>query len=329
FRVALMTLSLMTLARTAKQVVETSAGVRPGENVCIVTDTNVLSIASAIAAACHAVDAETVTCVMTPRQMHGNEPPRVVAAAMKAADVVIAPTTYALTHTDARIEATRAGVRIVVLREITEDTFLHGAMTADYEAIDAISRSLAETLTEGNHVRVHTSKGTDLSMSIAGRRALHLGGVAREPGSLTSLPSGEAAIVPAEGSAEGVIVVDHAIDGIGLVDTPVTLTVRAGQVVAIEGGKAAGRLEQILAESDDNATNVAEFAIGTNPLSRMRGNIAEDKILEGSVHIAVGDSHTIGGNVTSQTHLDNVILRPTVWLDEREIVHDGTLQDHA
>jgi len=320
-----MPVATLALAQAAKRVVEISAGLQSGEKVCIVTDTNLPSIASAIAQACQAVGTDPVTCVMIPRKMHGNDPPEVIAAAMRAADVVISPTTYALTHTTARLEATQAGTRIVVLREITEDTFVNGAMMADYLEIDQLSRHLAKDISQGKRVRVRTSAGTDIQLDIEDRQAFWLGGLAREPGSLTSLPSGEAAIAPVEGTAQGTIVVDHAIDGIGLLDRPVTIVVKQGRAVSIEGGEAAARLRRILSESDDNATNVAEFAIGTNPLSRMRGNIAEDKIMRGVVHIALGDNHTIGGSVVSETHLDCVTLRPTVWIDERVIVSNGNL----
>jgi len=43
------------------------------------------------------------------------------------------------------------------------------------------------------------------------------------------------------------------------------------------------------------------------------------------VHIAIGDNHVIGGTVTSELHLDGLLLRPTVELDGRIIVQDGRL----
>lgn len=78
---------------------------------------------------------------------------------------------------------------------------------------------------------------------------------------------------------------------------------------------------------DENALNIAEFAIGigTNPRSRMKGNMAEDKILRGCVHVAVGDNHTIGGKLQSHVHLDGVILSPTVEIDTHLIVKEGKL----
>ncbi|MGH7773996.1 MAG: aminopeptidase, partial [Candidatus Binatia bacterium] len=106
----------LSLQASVRNVVRTCARVQPGELVCIAADTNTLSIALALVEAVREAGAEPVMVTMTPRRAHGNEPPRVVAAAMKAADVVIQPVTYAITHTDATQDALRAGARVLVLR---------------------------------------------------------------------------------------------------------------------------------------------------------------------------------------------------------------------
>jgi len=48
--------------------------------------------------------------------------------------------------------------------------------------------------------------------------------------------------------------------------------------------------------------------------------MAEDKKREGSVHIAVGDNHKLGGTVKSSIHLDGLMVSPTVELDGEVIV---------
>ncbi len=315
---------MMRLAKTAKMAVEVLAGVKPGENVCIATDTNKLSIAQALAEACYAVGAETVVCIMTPRQIHGEEIPPVLAGAMKAAQVVFAPTSYALTHTKGRLAASKAGARILIIREVTEDTFTNGAVTANYEEVYAVTNQLVKRLDAASELRMTTALGSDIRMSIKGRSGVCLAALVRPPAWFASLPSGEAAIAPVEGTAEGTIIVDHAIDSIGVLKEPIKITVRKGRAVSISGGEQAKRFEKLV-HSDKNASNIAEFAIGTNPLSRMLGNVAEDKILRGCVHIAVGDNHTIGGKTESGVHLDMVILKPTVWLDGEKVVDKGEL----
>ena len=312
------------MMKTAQMIVNNSARIQPGENVCIVGDTNTFSIAKVLAEACYAVGAETVLTIMTPREMHGNDPPKVVASAMLGADVILAPTTYAITHTKARLEASKQGARTVILRSITEDSMIHGAMLADYNEVSATSNKLAARLGQAKRIRLVTDLGTDATFLVEGRGGLALGGIATEPGKFTSLPSGEAAVAPLEGKTQGNIIIDFAMDGIGLLSQPIRLEVKDGRVISIQGGKEAQELKKLL-EVDENAFNVAEFAIGTNPKSRMKGNMAEDKILRGCVHIAVGDNHTIGGKLQSSVHLDGVILNPTVEIDSRLIVKGGML----
>lgn len=307
------------MMRTAQMIVEECVALRPGEQVAVIGDTETVPIAEVLAQAAHGAGGEVVICIMTPREQHGNEPPPILAAAMQASDVMLMAVTHSITHTTARKEASARGARACVLRSVTVDTMVHGAATADYRAVRVLTQELVRMLNAGRAVRVTSPEGTDLSLRIEGRQALGLDGFATEPGTFTTIPSGESAIVPLEGSASGVIVFDHAIDNVGVLDAPIRAEVQAGRIVRVEGGRAADRLRRLL-EADQNASNIAEFAIGTNPQSRLLGNMAEDKILLGTVHIGIGDNHTIGGVVESRIHIDGILLNPTVELDGRRIV---------
>lgn len=309
----------------AQRLAEESVQLRPGEKVCVVTDTEKLSLAEIFLDVAAGFRTDPVLVMMTPRGQHGQEVPEVVAAAMAGADVVFQVVTHAMTHTDATQRAMAAGARILVLRGVTEDLMLHGAINADYKQIAARSARLGEKMTQAQQARVRTAQGTDLRMSLAGRQALVLDGIIKGPGTFAAMPDGESAIVPVEGSAEGMLVVEKTMDGIGLLDGPIRMPVQNGRVVSIEGGSAAQRLRRIVEAADSNATNIAEFAIGTNPKARLVGNMAEDKKLEGSVHIAIGDSHVIGGTVKSDIHLDGLLLNPTVELDGQVVVDAGRL----
>jgi len=315
----------VSLHESVRNVVRTCARVQPGELVCIAADTQTMPIALALMEAVKEAGAEPVVVTMLPRRAHGNEPPRVVAAAMKAADVVIQPVTYAMTHTDATRDALRAGARVLVLRGVTEDIMTHGAMLADYDRVDRVTREVQRRMTAANAVRVTTPSGTDLTLSVGGRSAVALTGRVGGPGTFAAMPDGEAAISPVEGTTEGMLVVDHTMDGIGLLDAPIRMTVRGGRVVDISGGQSAERLAVLVAAADTTATNIAEFAIGTNDRARLIGSMTEDKKYRGSVHMAIGDNHVIGGTVVSELHLDGLLLRPTVELDGRRIVEDGRL----
>lgn len=307
------------MMRTARMLAEHCVALRPGENVLVIGDTTTEAIADVLAEAARERGGDVVLAIMDPRAQHGNDPPKVLAAAMLASDVMLMAVKHSITHTTARKEASARGARAAVLRSVTVESMTQGAATADYPAVRRLTREIARVLTAGRAVRVTSPEGTDLRMRIEGRAALALDGFSTEPGTFTPFPTGEAAIVPVEGSAEGVAVFDHAIDNVGVLDAPIRCEVRQGRIVRVEGGRSADAFRALIG-TDADAGNIAEFAVGTNPKSRLRGNMAEDKVLLGVVHIGVGDSHTIGGLVESAIHVDAIILNPTVEVDGRTLV---------
>lgn len=313
------------LWKVAQKLARENMQLKPGERVCVVSDTEKLTLAEVFLDVAGSFDTDPVLVLMAPRAQHGQEVPEVVAAAMAGADVVFQVVTHAMTHTDATQRAMAAGARILVLRGVTEDMMLHGAINADYQQIAVRCAKLSQKMNDAARVHVRTALGTDLVMSLAGRQSLVLDGIIKGPGRFVAMPDGETAIVPVEGSAQGTLVVEHTMDGVGWLDEPIRMRVAQGKVVSIEGGKGAEKLQQIVASADANATNIAEFAIGTNPKARLIGNMGEDKKREGTVHIAIGDSHVIGGTVKSDIHLDGLLLNPTVEFDGEIVVDNGRL----
>jgi leucyl aminopeptidase (aminopeptidase T) len=83
-------------------------------------------------------------------------------------------------------------------------------------------------------------------------------------------------------------------------------------------------IESIL-EEHEKARNIAEFSVGTNPGARLIGNLAEDKKAMGTVHFAIGDNRSLGGHVEAGVHLDGLVLKPTVIVDDKIIVEHGKL----
>ncbi|MDA2934137.1 aminopeptidase [Acidobacteria bacterium AH-259-D05] len=311
------------LFAVAHGLLSKNAQLRSGEQFCLVTDTERLSLAEIFAGVASTMGSDPVLVVMSPRAQHGEEVPEIVASSMEKADLVFQVVTHAMTHTDATQRALQAGARVLVLRGVTEDLMLHGAIRADYKQIATRCAQLAEQLAEANQARVHTPLGTDLVMSLTGRQPHVLDGTLKGPGTFAAMPDGETAVSPVEGSTEGLLVIEKSMDALGLLDEPIRMRVSGGKVVSIEGGDSARQLERLVKAADDGATNIAEFAVGTNPRARLIGNMAEDKKLEGSVHIAIGDNHVLGGAVKSNIHLDGLLLNPTVELDGRVIVEAG------
>ncbi|MFO7740024.1 MAG: aminopeptidase [Desulfatiglandaceae bacterium] len=316
----------LELMQSANRLVNDVIGLKNTESVLIVTDAPKLNVGRAFALVCRGAGNETVLAIMPATGEHGNEPPATIAAAMKAADVVFAPTTHALTHTRARLDAYAAGTRVVILRGVDEDMMIKGAMTVDFKALREKTASVARALRKTEKISVTSPAGTNVTFSIGGRKVFTLDGYFQESMGFAALPGGETPTSPEEGTANGTIVFDYSMDGIGLLRQPLKLEVKHGRVVSVTGDSEHTFFMDHIFETDPNTRNIAEFAIGTNPKARLTGNLAEDKKRLGTVHFAIGDNKSLGGTVEATVHLDGLMLKPTVIADsDNVLVKDGKL----
>jgi leucyl aminopeptidase (aminopeptidase T) len=315
------------LAAVAHRVMESYLGVKPRERVLIVADTRTSpSVPLALSAQAFALGADPVAVTIAPRGRSGVEPPAPVAAAMLEADVVVSVASTSMYHTEAKGAAQRAGVRGCFNAPSQEDAWVRGAMTADFAAIRETSERLAERIRGTSVLRVTSPGGTDVTASIAGREPKGwLTGICRNPGEVSAYPGGEVSLPPVEGTAQGVVVVEHVMTDLGLLSGPITWRVEDGLVVAIQGGPDAARLQEHV-DGVENARNVGEIGIGMNPAARLNADITESKKKLGTAHVAMGDSAgEYGGTVVSDVHLDGMVLDATVELDGEVVVERGTL----
>lgn len=299
-------------------------GVKRGETVLIVADEPERNIGVHLWAKAKELGAEAIYMEIIPREAHGQEPPKPVAEAMKSADVVLAPTSKSITHTLAKKRSCEKGVRVATLPGITEEIFIR-TMNTNYDEISQLTNKIAGILDNGEEVYITTKLGTDLTFSIKGRKAIRSTGIYREPGQCGNLPGAEAYIAPVEGTANGVVVIDGSMANIGILSSPIHLTIKDGFVKKIKGGDEAKRLEKILSKYGKEAKNIAEFGIGTNPKARISGNILEDEKVFGTVHIALGSNYDFGGLTKAPVHLDGIIIEPTVLIDEEYLFRNGKL----
>lgn len=137
--------------------------------------------------------------------------------------------------------------------------------------------------------------------------------------------SGEVYTALLEGSAEGTHVFDGAIVSVGILKKRVTITVKEGFATSITGGPQASKFDALLGEvKKKEAYNIAELGVGCNPNGRLIGIILEDEKVYGTVHITSGDNSIFGGNVQAGIHLDEIMLKPTMFLDDKVVIKDST-----
>jgi leucyl aminopeptidase (aminopeptidase T) len=298
-------------------------GVGEEDSVLILCNDPQLAIAEALNDAALPRAASVRVLAFDGGTRHGEEPPADVRAAMAEATVIFAPTTFSLSHTQARQEATRRGIRVATMPGITEEVFRR-ALDVDYGELKRAGEWLAAQLSAASSCRVTSPGGTDLFVELSGRSGISDDGDLSAVGAFGNLPAGEAFIAPLETSGEGTIVFDGALGGYGLLEEPVPVVLSGGRLVDARG--AVGEwLAATLDAGGEHGRSLAELGIGTNPAARMTGNILEDEKALGTIHLAFGTSAGIGGVNRSSVHIDGLVLRPTLELDGRRLLEDGLL----
>ena len=300
-------------------------GIKEGETVLISTDTNKLRIAEALASAAYAVGATPIIVMIPPVKTHGAQLPEPVVAAFREADVFLQPSTWSQTHTKARVEAIKAGKRGSTMCEVTEDALCVGAIEADYEECDKLGRKRGAVLAESKEVRITSPAGTDIRGEVQGRPVQYETGLFREPGQFAAFPDSEINISPVEGTAEGKAVIDVSIMSVGItVYDPVTLSIKEGKVVDIQGGMSARKFRETLeALEDGKAFNYAEFGIGLNPCARLAATNLEDLGRLGNCHCGIGSNFAIGGKVLAPNHHDAMFKDASVYFDGKLVLDKG------
>ena len=115
--------------------------------------------------------------------------------------------------------------------------------------------------------------GTDIELDVSGRYGNACPGSVREPGMLGSPPDIEANIAPIEQGSNGQVVVDGSIPcrEIGLLSSPITLGVRDGNIVSIDGDREISRkLNEMFDHAGASSRVLAEFGIGLNRAAKLR-----------------------------------------------------------
>jgi leucyl aminopeptidase (aminopeptidase T) len=260
--------------------------------------------------------------------MHGAEPPDEISNYMLKYDVIVILTTYSLSHTRARKNASTKGVRMASLPGFNREMFYSsGPMDVDYNIISEETNFIANLGNKTNRIKIEFPEGSEFSFNKSNRLFYCDDGLYSSPGSFGNLPAGEAFCAPIEGSAEGKLIVNKG--WYPNLNEDMEIKVEKGLVQKIEGGGKVGiEFNSLLEldkkrESNIHRRNIAEFGIGTNPNAKSIEVILESEKIKGTVHIAIGDNINFGGNVSSDIHIDFVFPEINLWFDNKKVIENG------
>jgi aminopeptidase len=180
------------------------------------------------------------------------------------------------------------------------EQFVFDAVLLDWDAEGARMRRIADVFDAADEVRIEGA-GTDLTLSLAGRA----GSV--DDGHL-NMPGGEVFYSPVEDSANGVIEFgEFPAVYYGTEVAGARLVFEDGRVVDATARANEEFLVQTL-DTDEGARGLGELGIGCNPgIQRFMKNVGFDEKIDGTVHLAVGNSYSFtGGRNRSAIHWDIV-----------------------
>jgi leucyl aminopeptidase (aminopeptidase T) len=313
---------MMSIEEGARNAVTVCMGVRRGERVTVLMDRPRNSIARAIFNVSEQIGADPIIIELSPYRWEGKELPLHVAKAMISSDVIFAPTEKSISHTKARLAATKAGARVASMPGI-RNSEMNGPMTADFEEIAANVRRIYEAIRRKKKIVVTSKAGTDITMNVDGRMWITEDtGLAREKGSFTNLPAGRLLAPIIERSAYGIIVVDGTLDN-QRVRGHLKMEVNKGQVVSLEGGKEKEYLEEVFERGGKRSRYIGGFGIGMNPKAKVVGHPLQDEIALGTAHFYIGENVSFGGRIRAPVRVSALIKNVTVKIGEITIIEEG------
>ncbi len=328
-----MDLKMIELVKIMRKPLELNA--KAGDKILIITDTNVEPILwQALAAAANSMDIEPAIGLMTPRATHSADPVSAIryAAHDPGTKLIVYLTSLAMAHSRLTDELIDIGKNHLLMEELTLAMMTpDGPAGADYVAINVLGEKIAKLWTEGTHVRVTSPNGTDLTARIDGRPGRSIAGkpvqLKAGGGGGCAFPDGEAHVCPLEGTGEGTVVFDLTAHSVGAIREPLRLTVKAGMVTSIDGGREAQIWRDIVAKhGDPNSFNCpAEISIGLNPQVTPMGVMRTDKKMYGTSHIGMGDTIALGGTCHAKLRLEGVIKEPEITIDGRVVTRGGKI----
>ena len=171
---------------------------------------------------------------------------------------------------------------------------------AAWKEIEQKQQRVVDMLNAKKKLRVEAPNGTDLTMSVEGRKWINCCG-------RINFPDGEVFTGPVEDSVEGTIVFDFPAVWMGRECKGVKLRFEKGRVVEATAEKGQDFLLKML-DQDKGARRVGEFAIACNyGITQFTKNTLFDEKIGGTVHLAVGSGWLETGNKNeSALHWDMI-----------------------
>jgi len=205
----------------------------------------------------------------------------------------------------------------------------------DYPTLHEFMEKITEITVDAKHVRLTTPAGEDVEFDNA-----KIEGGKQNPNYLITLETGRADVpgshmmagqilwTPDLESVNGTIVFDGSlVPPCGKLEEPVRLTIRAGEIIKVEGGREAREFETWMRSfNHPRMLKLAHLSYGFNPGAKLTGDIVEDERVWGCTEWGVGNIGAIlirPNGIPAPSHSDGICLNTSIWLDGKQIMEEG------
>jgi leucyl aminopeptidase (aminopeptidase T) len=316
--------------------------IQPGDKLLVITDDAMDPLIwQGMMAAINEKGGEAVLCMWPRLPHHFADPPKMAVEAARDADVIVALTSTAMSNASPGSRAMRAAnkARMWLMEELTVEILVEGGgrtTMQDIEEICELGRKVGELQDKGKKIRVQADNGTDLTAEIGG---LPPGFFAKWWGEIPfgrnpengrlgggTWPWGEAHVEPVPGTANGAVVWEVTAQyPPGRWKHPVTLVIKDGRVVDIQGKTEAEQVRWFLEKyGDENSWLVGgEISVGLNKLCQ-KGNdsVREWKKHYGAMHFGMGHGAD-RGKINSVLRLEGITDKISITIDDKVVCEKG------
>ncbi|OSS42647.1 Leucyl aminopeptidase (aminopeptidase T) [Desulfurella amilsii] len=228
----------------------------------------------------------------------------------ESVDVVVALPNYSTSHTFFRKLLTNTcGARFASMPLFDED-MLFGPLSIDLEGLKDNTLRVYEVVKGANIIKINAKNATQIEFNIEGREFLADYGLLDKPGSFGNLPAGEVFIAPNEGKTNGYFVAEFGPTF--KFNNNLCFVIKDGYVREIIGSDNYAHTLEGIIKKYPQAANIAELGIGTNKKAKDPLNILEAEKIYKTIHMALGDNSSFGGEVCVPFHQDFVLFEPNV-----------------
>lgn len=306
------------LYQAAEKAIKHSLRLRRGEQFLLVTDTQKLEIAEALAYWAKEVGAETTTYLMTESLRPIQSPSRLFKEMAKKATAIAYMLEARIEEKSFRGYMVKVGMtngRICMMPGITRE-MMERLVNVDFAGMRDFTHKVIRALKDADDVVVSNPEGTRITFSVKKRKWVNDSGDISRKGKHGNLPAGECFTAPVEESFKGKLVINLIDDKIGRG----VMEFERGRLVRWRGKGVQAIVRHI--GNDESGLIIGEFGIGTNPKAKITSNLLEAEKAFGTAHFAIGDSYRLGRN-RSAHHYDALVEKATIEAKGRIILKEG------